>query len=441
MSIALEERISQHALYTNIEKVIQLLDRIDSSNLTTKQIQMLGRIRETFVFLKEALDKVDPWLVSTTSLTNMNSTTNQIVSYLTNFNSDKNEQHLTNVFAHLENLLPYFAQFLVAKTPEDIEGIRSSVISFRKSVGQHLSNVEKEASDTSTALKSNTEKLNELTGAIESQKTRIDSVISDFQSQFLNAQTNRNEEFSNFLKKGEEDFKGTLRSNTDIYEQLVSSQQESFEILNEGFIKKINTQQDSFDTLIDDLKTKIQLELDKIKEMNKEAEKILGRMSMKGLAQGYQKIANSEGDKAFWWNVISITSLLGILWFGYEFIIQHEGEMSWTVLVSRMVLTGVGITLFTYSAKQATNHRSEERRNRKIELELASLDPYLKDLEIQEQKKVKQELVNKYFGVELPNITTQQASFQHQNSIYTITNNPQFIQAVVEKVSQLITKE
>ncbi|ANX12199.1 hypothetical protein ABE41_009280 [Fictibacillus arsenicus] len=440
MSIALEERITQHATYTNIDRVLQLLDEMDSSNLNTNKLQMLGRILETFTFLKEALDKVDPWLVSTTSLTNMNNTINQIASYLTNFRNDKNEQHLTNIFNHLENLLPYFTQFLVPKTPDDIEGIRSSVISFRKSVGQHLSNVEREAVDTSATLKINTEKLNELTGAIENQKGRIDSVISDFQNQFLNAQTNRNEEFNDFLKKAEDDFKENLSSYNDGFEKLVTTQKESFDTLNEGFEQQTENQQQSFDTLIDDLKSKVQSELDQIKEMNQKAEKILGIMSMKGLAQGYQKIANSEGNKAFVWNAISILSILGVLWFGYKFIILHEGTMTWTALISRVVLTGVGITLFTYCAKQATNHRNEERRNRKIELELASLDPYLKDLEETEQKKVKQSLVDKYFGVELPNTQTQQGQTQiQQNALETVSSNPQLLQAIAEKVTQIIS--
>jgi hypothetical protein len=89
--------------------------------------------------------------------------------------------------------------------------------------------------------------------------------------------------------------------------------------------------------------------------MNKEAEKILGIMSMKGLAQGYKKIANNEGWKALTWNVVSLLSMVGILWFGYEFIIKNGGNMSWTALVSRIILTGVGLTLFTYCAKQSTN--------------------------------------------------------------------------------------
>lgn len=423
MEIALEERINTHTSYINTEKTIQLLDEIYLSNLTTKQIERLGRIQKTFYFLKESLDKVDPWLISINTLANLNAPISNILGELTNFKNDKNDQRLNNIFSHLEQLIQYFPQILVTKTPEEIEGVRNSVIKFRQSVGQHLSHLEKSITETSTALIKNTEKLNELTSATNDQKTRVDSIVNEFQKQFLDAQTQRGQEFSNFINKGESDLKGTLESIEDSLEQQTT------------------TQQNSFGSLIEELKSKVQTELDQIQEMNKEAEKILGLISMKGLAHGYQKIANNEGRKAFIWNILSVLSIIGILLFGYKFIILHQGTMSWTTLVSRIVLTGVGLTLFTYCSKQATIHRSEERRNRKIELELASLDPYLKDLEPSHQKEVKENLVNKYFGVELPNTNGKQPLVQQQNITEAITNNPQFIQNVVEKVSQLVNKQ
>jgi molecular chaperone GrpE (heat shock protein) len=354
VQIALEERTTGHVSYTNTESVLDILQEIDSSNISSRGLEMLERIRTTFDFLKDNLDKVDPWLVPESTMTNINSPISQVLSELINFKNDKNEQRLNNVFSYLEGILVYLSQLVVSKTPEDIEGVRQSTIKFRQSVGQHLGHVERDLTETSTALNKNTEKLNDLTASIESQKTRIDSIVSEFQSQFLQAQTQRNEEFSTLIKKGEQDFIRTIKSFEESFEQQTTTQQESFDSLTKGFQQQIETQQDSFDTLIVDFKDKAQSELDQMNEMNKKAEKLLGIMSMKGLAQGYQKIANKEGWKAFGWNAISIFSLLAILWFGYEFIIQHEGEMSWTALISRMVLTGVGITLFTYSAKHET---------------------------------------------------------------------------------------
>ncbi|WP_277586576.1 hypothetical protein [Psychrobacillus antarcticus] len=362
-----------------------------------------------------------------------------ILSLLTNFKNDKNQQHLNQVFSHIEVLLQYFPQILVTKTPEDIEGVRSSVVTFRKSVGQHLSYLEKDINETRTSFNKNTEKLNELTTSIESQKSRIDSVVSDFQGQFLQAQTERTQEFNEYIKEIEKEYENLIESNHETFDELVSTQQETFDTLNEGFQHQADTQQTSFGTLIEEMKTEFHDELDRLREMNKEAEKILGLMSMKGLAQGYQKIANSEALKATSWNTFSILSLIGILCFGYKFIILHEGVMSWTALISRIVLTGVGITLFTYCAKQATNHRNEERRNRKIELELASLDPYIKDLEPDKQKLVKENLIDKYFGVELPNATAQQGQTQQQMLVDSVSNNPQLIQVLAEQIKQLMT--
>ncbi|KMY54940.1 hypothetical protein AC623_14185 [Bacillus sp. FJAT-27231] len=441
MQIALEERTTGHASYANMERVIQILIETDTSNISTRGLEMLERIRTTFDFLKDTLDKADPWLVPTSTMDNINSPISQVLGEITNFNNDKNEQRLNSILSYLENLLVYLSQLVVTKTPEEIEGVRNSVIKFRQSVGQHLSYLEKDATETSTALTKNTEKLNELTSSIESQKTRIDSIVNEFQSQFLQGQTQRTEDFNIFLKKAEEDFKGVYNANTDTFDQLVSTQQVSFDSLNEGFQQQVDTQQKSFDSLIDELKAKFQSELDHIHKMNKEAEKIVGIISMKGLAHGYQKIANDEGKKAFWWNFGSIGSMIAVIVFGVFFLLMHEGSFDWTTLVSRIVLTGIGLTLFTYCAKQATNHRNEERRNRKIELELASLDPYIKDLDTNKQKEVKENLVEKYFGVELPNVTTHQAPVQQQNITDTIANNPQIMQLIADKVSQLITKQ
>lgn len=434
MQIALEERITTHASYINMLNVIGVLNEIDSSNsstISTRELEMLGRISSTFDFLKETLVKVDPWLVSTNTLEGINSPISQVLNEITNYKSNRNEGHLSNCLSYIEGLLQYLPQLLVTKTPEEIESLRSSIVKFRQSVGQHLSNLENDVTETSTALLKNKEKLTELTFAINDQKSRLDSIVNEFQSQFLQGQTQRTEEFNNLIKKSEEDLKVALQNFEETFDLAIEVNDKNFE-----------EKQKSYDSLIEDLKSKVQTEIEQIHAMNKEAEKILGFMSMKGLAQGYQKIANNEGKKAFVWNALSLFSLIGILWFGYKFIILHEGIMSWTTLVSRIVLTGVGITLFTYCAKQATNHRIEERRNRKIELELASLDPYLKDLEPTKQKEVKQSLVDKYFGVEVTPITpVQQAPIQQQLTADTIMNNPQFIQTVVEKVSQAVTKQ
>lgn len=455
MEAQLEERITNHDTYTKIESIIELVDTIISSENNSEQVQQLERLSETFNILKVALDRADPWLLSPVSLGNMNNHITQILNELTNYNNNNNVQHLNNANSHIDNVIPFFSQVMVTSTPEDIEDIRSSVISFRKSVGQHLSNVERKAIETSTAITNNNGKLNELTTSIESQKTRLDSIISDFQDKFSNGQTERNEKTEQLIEQTKSEFNEFISISGKTLDEQITSQQEKYNSQTEAqekeFDEQINKQQEEYNSQIN--KNEIEFDeqvahqekgfievFDKMKEMNKEAEKILGLMSMKGMAQGYQKIANDEGKKAFRWSMGSVASMLIVIGLAIGFILLHEGTITWTDIVSRLVLTGVGITLFTYCAKQATNYRTEERRNRKIELELASLDPYLKDMEDSEQKKVKESLVNKYFGVELPNPNGQQQQPQQQNVVDAIANNPQFIQLLSEKISKQMSQ-
>jgi hypothetical protein len=58
---------------------------------------------------------------------------------------------------------------------------------------------------------------------------------------------------------------------------------------------------------------------------------------MKGLAHGYQKIANKESNRVIWWNSGSIGSMIAVIIFGLIFILMHQGTFDWTTLVSRIV--------------------------------------------------------------------------------------------------------
>ncbi|MDF0535853.1 hypothetical protein PY479_16410, partial [Shewanella sp. A32] len=52
-----------------------------------------------------------------------------------------------------------------------------------------------------------------------------------------------------------------------------------------------------------------------------------------------------------------------------------------------------------YAAKESSKHRELENHNRRAELELASLDPYLEKLPKETKDKVKEELTVKFFGL------------------------------------------
>ncbi|MYL69235.1 hypothetical protein GLW00_00125 [Halobacillus litoralis] len=447
MLIEVEQRIYSHSAYKKLEGILELLDEIesDTQNIPTKQLQMLGRIRETLDFTYELLNRIDPWHISLNTLNNLNNPLTNSANELTNYKRNNNEQQLKNVFNNLESLLPFLSQLTIPRSAEDIGEIKNSVVKFRQSIGQHLSNLEKEINETHTSFKQNKDKVIELNSSIDNQKKRIDTIINDFQNQFLNAQTERNEKTEETIKSVQKEFDEIEKNYQMRLDELLKGQESTFkESLEEhetNFDSQSSRYEEEYNALLEKIREQSTSELEQIQDRNKEAEKIVGIISMKGLAHGYQNIANIEGRKASLWNIGSLVSIAIILWFGYEFIITNEGVMEWTTLVSRTILTGVGLTLFTYCAKQAGNHRFEERRNRKIELELASLDPYLKDLDEEEQKQVKQSLVNKYFGVEIGQINTvnnQNSDVNEQSVINSLLENKESLHLLADKIQSII---
>jgi hypothetical protein len=75
-----------------------------------------------------------------------------------------------------------------------------------------------------------------------------------------------------------------------------------------------------------------------------------------------------------------------------------QGDFRWGVFGARaFVAITFGIAA-AWAAREAEKHQNSERRNRKMELELASISPYLALLPEQTQFEVKKELAQRFFG-------------------------------------------
>lgn len=423
------ERIVNSGPYKKLNEIVDLIEGINITELPEDHRNRFQRISYIMNFLKNLLDTADPFLIPINSLNNIQNLLNQLHAELTNYSTDKNPTRLNNMMNNVEAILPTVPHFQLIKNSEGIESLRSSVISFRKSMGQHIGNFEKEVNESRSTFSDTRKAFTELKKSIEQQTARIDPMVTDFQENFRKAQDERNDKFNEFIEKTKNEINSLIDSSETAFEEQLDQQVKEFEI-------RIDEKEKAFNQMITDANEQIKAELDGIKKMNKDAEKILGLMSMKGMASGYQKIANSENRRAITWSTIAVFSLAALLYVGYEFIINQGSEMTWITLTSRLIITGVGLTLFTYGAKQAGHHRAEERRNRKIELELASLDPYLKDLEEEKRKEVKQSLVGKFFGVELPSDSFKNSQPTQQDILATIQNNPVLIQTIADLVKK-----
>ncbi|RXT03560.1 hypothetical protein [Ammoniphilus sp. CFH 90114] len=412
--LAVQEKITSSSLYQHVENSLQIINEIQVSEKlnSSEDREKLSIMFEALNLLKIRMDAADPVLVSNNSLTNMFNQINNLTGELNAFRSNKNTGHLDNAISKVEALLPFYSQINLPMNELEIEGIRDYIIKFRQSVGQHLSHLENEFEQVKNAHVSNSTKLNELSTSIESQKSRVDTVVSEFQTQFLQAQNQRLEDFSKEQNERNDDFIHKEKEREQLFEEMLGGHNEQLEKLSKEFSENAS----STLTEIEDLKTK--------------AEKIVSIIANSGVAGAYDETSKKEGWTALIWDLGSVLSLGLILYFGYKYVLT--ADFTWTQLVARLFLGGIGVTLFGYCARRATNHRNEQRRNRQIAIELASLDPYIESFEEKDQHDIKTRLVDKYFGRDSQDVIAQDPKNTSNNTGMdpAILNNQQFQQFV-----------
>jgi len=389
------DRYENHPVHGQIQTFEQLvvstekiIDELEDSNA----IESYERLKLILGVIKSKFDSTDPLLFPISSLNNINQQLQQVVAELNSFNSNRNVGHLTNANNHADNVLVNLSNIVIPVLPQDVEGIRESIASFRRSAGQFIRNLEIEHNELLAKHETLVQQLESITAEINTQKGRLDTAITQFQQQFSEAENRRREQFEQAKDKRKED-----------YEKLIGEIEESFN-------NDLGALTEKFHSLLDKInesKDKIQSELtrsaeDIIKHIEKQKEKaseLVTIITNSGMIGGYQDVANKEKTLSIVWQVIAVLSFVGLIGFAiFAFTATLSGELHWGKIGARAFVAITFGLLAAYAARQADKHEEAERKNRKMELELAAIDPYLSELPVETRHKIKEELASRLFA-------------------------------------------
>jgi hypothetical protein len=73
-------------------------------------------------------------------------------------------------------------------------------------------------------------------------------------------------------------------------------------------------------------------------------------------------------------------------------------ELDWKVFAFRLATVFVIAIPAIYAAQESSKHRRREQQNRKVQVELASIDAYLVQLPEPKRHELKEKLTEKFFG-------------------------------------------
>jgi len=389
------DRFDDHRLNQVINDVDTGLEELKKEPEDTPEfIEARNRLVQIQELLRQKLDEIDPNLIAGQHLDAMAVTLEHELTEISNFLGNKNVDHLMTANEHADALLATLGQLFIPLTPEDFQGIRESVASFRQSVGQYSRAIRDEIEGLENQIGPLEGRLTELQSVIDAQRSRLDESIAEFQRQFSEAESNRSERFASAESSRDAEYRAATTESESGFRDLVDSQDQEFKTL-------LEASQVELSELKESLVAESQDTLETLEEHKERAQRLVYIIADTGMAGGYQRVADEERNLARRWQLGTAVSLIGLIISAIVlFISTLYVDISLEVFLARAFVTGTFGVFAGYSARQASRHAEIERYNRRMELEIASIEPYLEKLPPDIQNAIKEDFAKKVFGRE-----------------------------------------
>ncbi|VEL96888.1 hypothetical protein ALT761_01881 [Alteromonas sp. 76-1] len=398
-----DEQLSDHAIHASIEN---LADRLTDDSLVTEDlnvVEIIDRIKQAASYVESCLNNVIPALVNHSHLNKANSHISSIASELNSYISNSNVGHLNNTSAHIDNLMTQINALPIVKPAISEQSFTRSLVEFKSLAEKSFSEMKKEKDElvksvekmTETSI-SQQEKLDNLSKEIERFDQGISESLNNFNERFEEVENKYTSQLDSRLSEFNEQY-------DDYSEAFDSKIKESIDANQENISSVISEHKAQYEQQLKSQKEEANSVLEELEEKRAEASNLLQIIGNIGITGNYQNIANNEKSAADNWRRIALGLMVCmVLIIGITIFISASNGFDWKLAFFRVGAAFVLAIPAAYAAKESAKHRALENHNRRAELELASLDPYLEKLPEETRHKVKEELTKQFFGLNTP---------------------------------------
>jgi len=458
-----DERIRGHRVWTEMETLGPAIDKaLSIEGLAPETLADIKRLKAVLTYCGKRIAAADPLITVPQPLDSIASNLEAIQNELAAFANDKDSTHIVTANQNADAALPPLSQIPGAYSPEELGVLvsvsteyratvqkalvqaKKDVQQFNATLNESLSTLKSASDDERARLQSQLEvnsreftarldaiqtNLSQLAASVQSEQLRLAQILSDQQGQFSTAQESRNKEFSEAIRLGNENLTKLV---TEYQSQFSAAQdtrsaentaaelarQKTFRGTIEEYGKKLADQDADFtiqrkeittasehglSKLVSDFEDKAAKILQHIDEKREHVEKLVGVIGNLGVTSGYLRVANQSRLGMWLWQATTLGSLITLSLVAYwtlHVIEGQNGQFSWIGFAARaLVLLSLGV-IAAHSGIQGDRLFGEERRNRKLALELEAIGPYLAPLPVEDQNKFRIEIGERSFGRE-----------------------------------------
>ncbi|MFZ3209694.1 MAG: hypothetical protein WA140_12840 [Geobacteraceae bacterium] len=427
------DRFKNHPIWNYLQNLGPAIDdALKREGTEPQSIEGLARLKAVLAFTGQRLAGADPFIINFGTLDNLGNQFQSIVQEIQNFTANGNVGHITNANTNADTALNILAQLNVLLTTEDFISAKEAAEAYRIGLDNVLSELRNSSGQLQKDLDALKARSSELTAEINSEKARLGTVSTDFQTKFVADQESRSKEFA-AAQKDQQDQDSALRTE---FKQVSADLQTKFladqESISTEFIKNKKEQQEQYSALISEFKEKLstqnsdftkqgaeivrtheeELEAlkeefveaatklrDEITERKAEVEKLVGVIGNLGVTSGYLITANKAKTTLIVWQGITVGALIGLIVIAVvAFLPAIGGSFSWGSFAGRVFISLTFGVLAAYAASQADKYQKVEQQNRRLALELEAIGPFIAPLPTEKQEEFRMTIGERSFG-------------------------------------------
>ena len=339
-------------------------------------IDDLNFYETAYNYLVDRLKLTIPTIVQESELTTISQEIENSLSQINTFIGNKNSGHLTNAKTHLHSAITRVRNLPLPFSKNDFN-FSKNIANFEKIVQEKYGVIKQENEDLkeelenlNTELDANKTELKRISTLLEQKETEIQNLNSNFQTEFTNIKSTANQNYDSDRK--------TFRTEFDSLKQTLNTE-----------IVEIKESIDSDTSAL----------IEKLDKKLEEAKKIVGVIGDVSVTGNYQQVANDNKRTADILRIVAIILMLTLSGLLIYTIWDISGStFDWTKSLIRILAAAALSYPATYAARESNKHRRLEILNRKAELELSAINPFIELLPENKKQEIKEKLVEKYFG-------------------------------------------
>jgi hypothetical protein len=314
--------------------------------------------------------------------------------HLVAFRSNSDTTLLTAVDQASNDILSNIPTFHDSASPEELRTLSPAMTTFRSTFESSVASVRARAKQVEKEMATVGEGLASLSAQVSEERQRLSSTISEFQAQFSAAQEGRLNAFSTSMDQQVEKLRALqdeyARKLLDHEGEMSASAKELAEAGTERMNASIKARADEADQM-----------LEKINQSKRDVEALVGVIGNLGVTSGYVTVANSARNSKRLWQITAVLSLIALIGFElWTFVVAAPATEGFTLAyVASRVAIGLSVGLLAaYAATMAERSASAERKNRRLELELQAIDPFLERLPSDKRDEFRLKIGDRCFG-------------------------------------------